>query len=279
MESWFNDSEALQCKTGAAQVRQVIVHYHIFKNAGSTLDHMLEKTFGDRWANFDKDLPTSRINAAELAAYIQANTSLAAISSHHAMLPAPEITDVEIIPVLFVRHPLDRVRSVYEFERQQGIKSGPISRGAEHAAKLSFHDYLRWRFDSTQNGVVHNHQTVWMIHHPRYQRHPIADEEFELAWSRLKGMPFFGLVEHFDDSIALLQSLLVKRGINFATEYQAKNQNEQREGDLEKRLASMRAELGERMWLEVIARNKFDLMLYNFSLNEFGLRSSNSAHE
>lgn len=259
-------------------MRQIIIHYHIFKNAGSTVDHMLEQTFGDRWANFDKNIPTGRINAAELADFIQANPELAAVSSHQANLPPPEIPDVEIIPVLFLRNPLDRVRSVYEFERHQGIKSGPISRGAEHAARLSFHDYLRWRFDSTLNGVVHNHQTVWMIHHPRYQRHPITDDEFELAWSRLKEMPFIGLVERFDDSIALLQRLLAKRGINFATEYQAQNQNEKREADLGKRLALMRAELGEQMWLEVVARNQFDQKLYNFSQNEFELRSSSSAH-
>ena len=87
-------------------------------------------------------------------------------------------------------------------------------------------------------------------------------------------MPFFGLVERFDESIALLRSVLSQRGINFSSEYLAQNQNAKRECELEKRLALMRAELGEPMWLEVIARNQFDQLLYDFSLNEFKLRTT-----
>lgn len=252
--------------------RPFIIHYHIFKNAGSTLDAMLERNFGNLWGNFEKKLPTDRIDVIELAKYIQANPKLIAVSSHHAMMPPPEILGVEVIPILFFRHPLDRIRSVYEFERRQGQHAGPVSKGAEHAARLSFVDYLRWRLDTTVNGVVHNHQTFWMIHHARYNRHPIKDAEFEQACARLKDLLFFGLVEQFDESIALLRDLLGEREISFATEYVARNQSENKASSLEARLVKMQTELGEAMWQELIARNQRDMGLYDLAMQEFNAR-------
>ena len=72
-------------------MRHLIVHYHIFKNAGSTFDAMLEATFGSRWANHDKTQAAAFITPAELAEYIQAHPHLDALSSHHAVLPLPEM--------------------------------------------------------------------------------------------------------------------------------------------------------------------------------------------
>ena len=252
--------------------RPFIIHYHIFKNAGSTFDSILERNFENRWENFDKKLPADRIGAIELAKYIQANPKLIAVSSHHAIMPPPEILGVEVIPVLFFRHPLDRIRSVYEFERRQGQQVGPVSKGAEHAARLSFADYLRWRLDTTVNGVVHNHQTVWMIPHARYNRHPIKDAEFKQACARLKALPFFGLVEQFDESIVLLRDLLGEREISFATEYVARNQSPGKASSLAARLKQMQTEIGEAMWQELIARNQRDMGLYDLAMHEFNAR-------
>lgn len=252
-------------------MRQLIVHYHMFKNAGSTFDSMLEKTFGARWTNHDKPQAASFIAPEELQQFIEAHPRLQALSSHHAVLPLPQVPGVEVIPALFLRHPLDRVRSVYDFERRQGQQSGPVSKGAEHAARLSLEDYLRWRLDTTANGVVHNFQTVRMIFSPRFNRHPIKDAEFDLAWSRVQALPFFGLVEQFDASIVLLSRLLATRGISFATDYVPRNQSA-REGNLEDRLDRMRVELGEAMWQELLARNARDLELYARAEREFAAR-------
>ena len=44
----------------------------------------------------------------------------AAISSHTLMMPAPRIAGVEILPIIFLRHPLDRLKSA-------DIPSGPVN--------------------------------------------------------------------------------------------------------------------------------------------------------
>lgn len=252
-------------------MRQVIVHYHMFKNAGSTFDSMLQKTFGTRWVTYDKENAAAFISPDELADFIARHPRMLAVSSHHAVLPLPQVADVEIIPALFFRHPLDRARSVYDFERRQFQQDGPVTRGAEHAGRLTFADYLRWRLDTTENGVVHNFQTLRMIFSPRYNRKKITDDDFERAWAQVDALPFFGLVESFDDSIQLVSKALHERGTAFGTDYVARNQS-QREGSLQARLDRMRAELGESMWTELVERNRRDLELYDRAQRELAVR-------
>ena len=245
-------------------MRTVIVHYHIFKNAGSTFDSMLEATFGERWANFDKPQAAAYITPSEMAEYIVSHPNLGAISSHHAVLPLPEIPGVTLLPALFLRHPLDRARSVYDFERRQGIEAGPVSKGAEQAVKLSFSDYLRWRLDTTVNGVVANFQTVRLIHDPKFNRHKLTEQDYQLAWRRLRDLPFVGLVEDFDTSVNRFSVLAKSKSVDFASEYVSHNQS-QRESSLAKRLKKMRLELGELMWNELVERNEMDIRIYEMS--------------
>lgn len=37
--------------------RRVIVHHHIFKNAGVSFDHLLHESFGARWATLEAATP------------------------------------------------------------------------------------------------------------------------------------------------------------------------------------------------------------------------------
>jgi len=249
-------------------LRTVIVHYHIFKNAGSTFDSMLEATFGAQWANFDKPQAAAYITPSEMGEFIVSHPDLAAVSSHHAVLPLPEIPGVTILPALFLRHPLDRARSVYDFERRQGIEAGPVSKGAEQAAKMSFAEYLRWRLDATVNGVVANFQTVRLIHDPKFNRHKLTEDDFQLAWRRLRELPFIGLVEDFDLSVNRFSILTNNHKIKFTSNYSLKNQS-QRESNLNERLKKMKLELGEMIWRELVLRNEMDIRMYELSKLEY----------
>lgn len=253
-------------------MRLVVVHYHIFKNAGSTIDYMLQNSFGESWAAFDGELATSKISSEEMAGFIVQNPGLRAVSSHQAWLPLPEIPDTEVFPVVFFRHPLDRARSVYDFERKQGIQLGPVTKGAEHAMRLSFADYLRWRFDSSKNGVVHNHQTVWLLHEERYWKRVISDKDFTEACIQLKSLNFFGLVEDFPRSICLLASELKERGGTLDTSYLVVNSTSERHESLDRRLESLRENLGEQLWEELQERNRWDLLLFEIATEEFNHR-------
>jgi hypothetical protein len=259
-------------------MRIVVVHYHIFKNAGSSVDAILQQTFHDKWTSYDTDNPAGRINPAQLAQYIAANPDKSAISSHQAMLPLPAVDGVAVLPIMLLRHPLDRARSVYDFERRQGQELGPVSRGADHAARLSFADYLRWRFDTSENGVVHNFQTAWLCSSARNVfRTRIRDADFTVAQHSLQALPAFGLVERFDESLSWFADEFSKQGVNLNIQYRLENVTHGRDTRMEARLERTQELLGAAMWDELVERNRWDLQLHEFGLTLFLRRHGEAA--
>ncbi len=242
-------------------MRSIIIHYHLFKNAGSTIDDMLMKAFGTEWLSYDGNDPAGRITTCQLTECILRNPLVKAISSHQALLPMPIIENITILPIFFLRHPLDRVRSVYAFERRQGIESGPISKGAEHAARLCFKDYLRWRLDSSENGVVHNFQTLNLNY--EQCKSGISHDKYRKAIEQLKNLKVFGLVERFDESIDLFAHFFDSYNHSFNTDFEIMNQTNKREANLNDRLLTMERDLGEATWIEIQERNYWDLLLYD----------------
>lgn len=253
-------------------MKHVIVHYHIFKNAGSTIDHILQNNFGDAWLPFEGEKAHSRISPQELKSFILSHPGIRAVSSHNAILPVPAIPGISIAPIVFLRHPLDRIRSIYDFERYQGQLPGPVSRGAEHAAKLNFDDYIQWRFDTSRNGVTHNYHTAWLLHHPHFILRDIQQQDYEQALNTLNALPFFGLVERFDDSLRLLSAYMDSLGIKIKSNYQVMNSSKHVEKPLEERLAAFRNSIGEATWSKLEARNQWDLKLYEAAKEEFQAR-------
>ena len=98
--------------------RNVIVHHHIFKNAGTTFERVLDENYGDKHLSFDGPFTFSHISQDQLAAIIERHPSHVAFSSHQIHLPAPSSLSFRAIPVVFVRHPLLRIRSVFLFEER-----------------------------------------------------------------------------------------------------------------------------------------------------------------
>ena len=69
------------------QSRIILVHHHIFKNAGTSFNHALKQYFQDGF--FEYDLPNSQIVTQEhLAQFIANHPQALAISSHHACMPS-----------------------------------------------------------------------------------------------------------------------------------------------------------------------------------------------
>ena len=244
-------------------MRLVVIHYHIFKNAGSTIDYMLQNSFGEGWTTFEGETAETKISPDQMADFIIRNPEIRAVSSHQAWLPLPAISNVQVFPVVFFRHPLDRARSVYDFERKQGKNEGPVSEGAEHAMRLSFADYLRWRFDSSKNGAVHNQQTVWLLHEKRYRHHVITEKDFDKACIQLESLNFFGLVEDFQRSTNLLADRLMQQGVKLDITDHVVNSTSGRHESLPQRLEALRENLGETVWGEFQARNRWDCLLHD----------------
>lgn len=240
--------------SGAGETRKVLVHYHLFKNAGTSVDAILRRNFGARWINTEFPPPGQANHQEAIRRLILDNPNLAAVSSHTLMPPAPEIDGVEIFPILFVRHPLDRLKSAYEFERKQEA----MTAGSKLAKSLDFAGYIRARLAIKGDRSCrdfHAHRLAMAV--------PTAEgTERERALMALDRLPFVGLVDQFDASMAVLEQRVRAMFPEFRAFEAWENVTKSRERSLEERVAAIREELGEECFALVMEANEGDLAVY-----------------
>ena len=135
-------------------MRVVLAHGHIFKNAGTTFDWSLARNFADGFLDHRDDSSMRERGAAHLLDLLREKTGLRAVSSHCMCQPLPAVEDIRFEPVYLLRHPLERIASVYAFERQQ-VAETP---GARAAREMNFRDYVAWRMQANVSHVIRDYQ-------------------------------------------------------------------------------------------------------------------------
>lgn len=242
------------------QTRPLVFHYHLFKNAGTSVDELLRLNFDQRWTTREFH-GNRRENAAAIFEFITYNPHLQAVSSHTALLPAPEVPGVSIFPVVFIRHPIDRLRSAYEFERRQNANTA----GAHLAKMHDFAGYLRELLRNPRHRQIRNFQTLRLSQNELTRK----GSELHRAEIALDKLPFVGLVEQFEESVNLLQIQLRVHFTNFQARPVHRNISFSRHGTLPERLASIEATLGNDLYAEIRAANADDLVIYEIVTHRF----------
>jgi len=200
-------------------MRHVLVHAHIFKNAGTTFDFSLSRFFGHDFVDHreDREFLSGRNNY--LLDYLAANTGVKALSSHSLHFRISGNDDIAVHPVYFLRHPIARVWSVYDFERRQ---TGVDTEGARRAKELDLNAYVSWYLEEGSPATIRNIHAIFLS-----GQGPSPDnmeEKVSQAKQYMKSPDVsFAVVERFDDSMVLLEKQLngMFPGINLA--YQKKN--------------------------------------------------------
>lgn len=186
--------------------RTVIVHCHIFKNAGSSFDWALKRFFGDAFLDH-RDDKAMKEGAAYLGPLLESHPELRAFSSHRVILPLPQVSGTELIPAFFLRHPIERVWSVYQFERMQKSDTP----GARMAKELDFREYVAWRLQGSVPGVIRNFQTRYCAGLLGGKKKVLDTGDLESAKATLEATPLVGLVERFDESMVVFEHGLASR--------------------------------------------------------------------
>lgn len=135
-------------------MRHIILHNHLFKNAGTSVDHILRHNFGDRWKSREFH-GTMTSNTALVETWIKQNPGTIAFSSHTLTGPLPRISDTTIIPVTLLRDPVERIASAYRFEHLQDAET----RGALLAKRHGFAGYVHARLLIKGDRQCRNFQT------------------------------------------------------------------------------------------------------------------------
>lgn len=189
-----------------------------------------------------------------MAGYIHDHPELRVVSSHNAWLPPPEVPGLDVIPVVFVRHPLDRVRSVYDFERSQS--SG--TQGVEVARSSDIRGYVEWRLSYLEGSdrTIRDFQAMRLAPAGR------GDDEVTRAIDATNRLPFVGLVEAYAPSLRSLEAILATRFDAPRLKSVHANVTRGRPDSLEARLDRLRQALGERQYRTLEAANAGDLDLW-----------------
>lgn len=174
--------------------RTIILHYHLFKNAGTSVDLLLNKNFPKQWVT--KEFPErGGNNSALLEDWIRRTPHARAYSTHTALGPAPRVDDVQIISVLFLRNPVERIRSAYHFERTQEADTW----GAKLAKTEDLEGYIKARIARPRDRQCQNFQTERLA-----SMSPGPEPELVRATRALESLSVVGVVEHFEASLQRL---------------------------------------------------------------------------
>jgi hypothetical protein len=240
--------------------RQIILHYHLFKNAGTSVDQVLRKNFGARWVTREFESRKNReLHAREVGAWVQENPDAVAFSSHTFDLPPPVIPGIQVIPVIFVRHPIDRIASAYAFEKTQ--PGGSL--GAVLARNTTLRGYVEVRLAMGGDRQCRN------FHASRFARLGAGESGTELERSirAMQSLPFVGIVEDFGRSMERLTRLLKPAFPGFEGFEVSANTSRDSGVSLEGKVSLLRAELGADMYETVVKANEDDFTLYQTALS------------
>jgi len=260
--------------------RHVILHYHIFKNAGTSFDTALHRSFGDTWAPFDRPVESpAPIPTSELTRFLSDNPQVKAFSSHAARWPEPSGPDLRIYPIVFLRNPIDRVGSIYSQYHRIGDRN---------ATTRSFGEYVDWvletphLFEHTDLTlfVASSFQTLFLsdddrIVQPAGAPIPFVTEgHLASASKRLHSLPVFGLVERYHESLAWIQASLGPVFPELDLKPFRENAANDRAPSIERRISEIREALGQQRYERLLRINEADLELYEQAVDLFAARTA-----
>jgi len=197
--------------------RFVLLHYHIFKNAGSTIEDALRRCFGNRSATVHGPDPNSILRGEDVAGFLVSHPEIAAISSHHVKYPKPVAPGVIVFDLCVLRDPLERLRSVYyHFRRAEPVDD--LSSRAKEMDLGSFLDLLIRKHPHLVNDV----QVNILANGAAYTRPP-GSADLGAALAIVGKMSVVSVVDLFDESLVAAEHYLQPAFPSIQLEYMSQN--------------------------------------------------------
>jgi Sulfotransferase family len=247
-------------RDSSAGPRHVILHYHIFKNAGSTIYSILERNFGRRLASLESGHFNATVANEGLLAFLEKHPRLQAVSSHHLLPPRPVHQDFVFHDILFLRNPLARLSSMYSFYRRTDATDDPLIAQAKRRTTADFMQLLIQQYPR----YVNNAQVNFLSARNRMGHESPLETAFRVACEAT----VLGVTELFDLSAVLADRSLASRfeGINFG--YVAQNVSSMAPRELDVHLSQFREACGDDTYDQLVQSNSLDLTLLKLATEE-----------
>ena len=259
------------------KARPIIVHYHLFKNAGSTIDYILEKKFGRRLAYLHGQSYDSTVPNTDLLRFLYLNPQIMAVSSHHLRLPKPQNDSFVFFDIIFLRHPLDRLRSMYDFYRRYlfyrpaGMITDPLLEQAQRLDLGHFTELLLTRYPQVANDA----QVNFLANASQHAQAPSA-KDLEKAARVATEAAVPGVTELFDLSMRAAYYCLYPVFGRLDVQHVKQNVSPGRVESLEARLNHLKQACGPKLYDQLLEMNTLDLQLIELTSNEIQRRLRNA---
>jgi hypothetical protein len=247
-------------------MRFVILHYHFLKNAGTSIENILHRSFGGYFTTIDTPDRDGHVSNDTVLALLRANPLLKAISSHQLQYPKPQVPGFLFFDVCFLRDPIDRIRSMYDYFREKPVLGDPVS---EVASQTSLGEFIAcliermpWYVNDAQVNLLANGAA----------NDPPTDADFDRAVARMLTTSFLGVVDRFYNSLIAGQYFLrpIFPELNCAPE--AVNVSRGFESTLPDRIAQVRDACETDVYAELLRLNAFDSKLLSLARAEVDRR-------
>lgn len=221
----------------------------------------LKRNFPGHWASKEFNSGPYANNAYECGQWIQQDRETLAFSSHTALLPPPDIEGVQIFPIVFFRHPIDRIASAYAFERTQGAETP----GSILARQTNLKGYVEAQLERGRYSQCRNFHISRIAHMFKDK----TGSQAALAITAVESLPFIGLVEEFDQSMSRLIDWLKPQFPTIRKITVTKNVSRDHRLSLEQKLRQIRLEIGGECYQRLLEANADDLALFNHLLKKY----------
>jgi hypothetical protein len=245
--------------------RHVIVHYHLFKNGGSTLTAILRRNFGGDFLEVEAPNGQISLSGSELVATLQARQNILAVSSHTLRRPLPVVKDLCFHEIHLFRNPLDRLRSVYDFFRYRGGQ-GPV---AESAKRLDLPSFLK-EVISEHAYLSENAQLRMLVCEDN--RRPTKDD-LQTAATILSSAACVGVVEDYDTTMAVMENYFCRFYPELDLSGLPRNVSTRRLQTLEERFSNLESQCGKTLYQQLLGLNELDNELVKIAALELKQRS------
>lgn len=248
-------------------MRKVICHYHIYKNSGTSFDKVLTSNYGEKHISFDGPFPFFTIDQEQLARIIDRKVDVIAFSSHQIQLPVPVSLDFEVLPAVFIRHPLLRILSIYKFKRQT-FDGTSTSR---YAQEMNFNDWIQFCFSNKQE-ITHISNAQTRLISSAFRQRPLMKRvkdgmiyDVDQAIRNINNVKLLARTEFFDEDVGRFKDILSSYEIDFNYE-PIKPQNTTSNTlnkSIEERINSVKEQLTKDNYERLLLSNSQDMMIFN----------------
>ena len=240
----------------AGRMRFVLLHYHFLKNAGTTVEQILDRNFGERFARLDTPERSGHFTNAALVEFLEQHPEVVAVSSHQIRHPLPEARGYLFFDLCFLRDPIDRIRSMYDYFREKPAVGDPLSDLASRCGLGEFVTCLVERFREEVTNVQ-----VALLAHGGVDEQPLDQRDFAVALERVLDTAFLGVVDRFEQSLIAGRHFLDPVFPALDCRYIPVNVSAGMEGSVAARRRKLREACGRSVYRELVQLNALDCEL------------------